>query len=77
LSGLEFFCHRFSCAKKLQLTQKYFFFSDSFVHWSQLTKGSSTIDCSVATMLAIEKSKFLNAFFILFFGVLFDALFFI
>jgi len=55
--------------RKLQLTQKYFFFSDSFALRLQATEASYTVDCSVVAMLAIEKSKFLNGFYIVFFGV--------
>jgi len=61
--------------RKLQLTQKYFFFSDSFVLRSQATEASYTVDCSIIAMLAIKKSKFLNAFFIMFLGVVFVAFF--
>jgi len=53
------------------------FFVASFAHWSQSKGGSYLVDCSIVTMLAIEESKFLSAFFIKFLGVLFDALFFI
>jgi len=69
------FCHRFLYKRKLQLTQKYFFFSDSFALRSQATEASYTVDCSIVAMLVIEKSKFLNAFFIVFFGVVFVSLF--
>jgi len=54
---------------------KMLLFSDSFTHWSPSTEGSSTADCGIVAMLAIKKSKFLNAFFIVLLGVAFVALF--
>jgi len=63
--------------KETATHSKILLFSDSFALRSQATEASYMVDCSVVAMLAIEKSKFLNGFYNVFFGVVFVSLFFI
>jgi len=44
--------------KEAATHSKILLFSDSFAHWAQSPEGSSMVDYSIATMLAIEKKNF-------------------
>ena len=55
--------------KETATHSKILLFSDSFALWLQATEASYTVDCSIVAMLAIKKSKFLNAFSSCFLGL--------